>query len=121
MKYYKYRNQPISYKNDIINKNTIENIRIQMDIIYEKMNKISESDQNILENINNLTLDEIEDILRYNINKNKVLILAHIFSKLLYNTDKYIGFYLHEFEQQQRKDQLGVYCSVLYSRYVKNK
>lgn len=90
-----------------------------MDIIYEKMNKISESDQNILENINNLTLDEIEDILRYNINKNKVLILAHIFSKLLYNTDKYIGFYLHEFEQQQRKDQLGVYCSVLYSRYVK--
>lgn len=92
-----------------------------MDIIYEKMNKISDSDQNILDNINNLTLDEIEDILRYNINKNKVLILAHIFSKLLYNTDKYIGFYLNEFDHQQRKHQLGVYCSVLYSHYAKKK
>jgi hypothetical protein len=92
-----------------------------MDIVMQYTNKISESDQNILDNINNLTLDEIEDILRYNINKNKVLILAHIFSKLLYNTDKYIGFYLNEFDHQQRKNQLGVYCSILYSRYVKNK
>ena len=47
-----------------------------MNIIYEKMNKISESDQNILENINNLTLYEIEDILRYNISEKKLYTFA---------------------------------------------
>jgi CRISPR/Cas system CMR-associated protein Cmr3 (group 5 of RAMP superfamily) len=79
------------------------------------INDISESDQNILDNINNFTLDKIEDILRHNINEKKIVMLAHIFNKLCCQT---VGIYLNDLKAQDRKEQLEIYCSILYSNYV---
>lgn len=88
-----------------------------MDIIEKYINPITESEQKILDNINNLTLDEIQNILIQYIEKENTLMLAEIFNKLGL-TEQPIGCLVNDLKQQVKKKQLASYCSLFYSKYV---
>ena len=88
-----------------------------MDIIEKYINPITESEKKILDNINNLTLDEIQNIIGHNIEKENTLMLAHIFNKLGI-TEQPVGCLVDDLKHQVRKKQLASYCSLFYSKYV---
>ena len=88
-----------------------------MDIIEKYINPITESEQKILDNINNLTLDEIQNIIGHNIERENTMMLAHIFNKLGI-TEQPIGCLVNDLKHQVRKKQLASYCSLFYSKYV---
>ena len=80
-----------------------------MDIIEKYINPITESEK-ILDNINNLTLDEIQNIIGHNIEKENTLMLAHIFNKLGI-TEQPVGCLVDDLKHQVKKTT----CILLFS------
>ena len=73
-------------------------------------------DQNVLDTIHTLQQDKIEEILIKYIEDANTLMLASIFIK--FGRVQPLHSLKNDLDHQEKKKQLGSYCSLLYSKHI---